>query len=242
MVLPTPFLWSPTPVEFAGDQTRAGAGGEDLTMKLPKRIAFCIALALLGAGLAGCQTHRTVTAMSSGYEEVSHPNHALFDEPPPPRISFQHRNADGTVTEIWPSLYGVGELFQDGLALFVGDKAYVEPDRVTHPRLFAVRSPDLPVDITDEVLGRWAKAAGKNFKQARDRFTMVTPNEKDGRVELSLEFSTGDKWAANPVDWPEQSTLSLDWAQVWEMMRAVKAAGVQKNDLRWHTAYIGDAF
>ena len=46
--------------------------------------------------------------------------------------------------------------------IFVGDKAYLEPDRVTHPRLFAVKSPELPLDITDEMLWRWSKASFTN--------------------------------------------------------------------------------
>ncbi len=209
-------------------------------MKLSKNIASGCLLALLGTGLAGCQTHTTVIPLRNGYEEVSHPNHALIDEPAPPRVSLQYRGTNDTVTPVWPSLYGVNDVIKGNLVIFVAEKAYVEPDRVTHPRLFAVKSPELPMDITDEVLRRWAKASGKSFNHAVERFNLVVPEEKDDRLALNLEFSTVDKWMAGRDEWPEQSTLLLDWSQVDEILHAVKTNGIEQKDLRWHAAYIGE--
>jgi hypothetical protein len=213
-----------------------------MIMKLSKKIAAGFVLALLGSGLAGCQTHTTIMPLASGYEEVSHPYHTLIDEPPPPRISLQHRSADGTVTPIWPQLYGVSDVLRDDLAIFVGDKGYTEPERVTHPRLFAVRSPELPLDITDEVLWRWAKANGKDFNKALARLTLVAPAQKDGGLEVSLEFAPSDQWVSARDDWPDQSTLQLNWQQVDQIMHAVKTKGVEEKDLQWHTPYIGEKF
>ena len=198
--------------------------------------------ALLGLTLVGCQTHKTTTPVGHGYEEVSHPHHALIDEPEPPRVAFQYRGADDKITLIWPSLYGVNEVIRGDLAIFVGDKAYQEPERVTHPRLFAVKSPELPLDITDEVLWRWSKANGKTFAKTMEKFTLVTPAEKNGRLELLLEFSPENKWLSDDKDWPDTSALQLDWNQVAEIMRAVKTKGVPEKDLRWHTPYIGEIF
>ncbi len=209
-------------------------------MKLLRNFAGCVVLAALAPIWAGCQTHKSITPLGNGYEEVSHPNHnyILLAEPVPPRISLQYRGTNDMVTPIWPSLYGAGEVFHGKLAIFVGDKAYIEPDRVTHPRLFAVQSPDLPLDITDEVLQLWSQAVGKNFTTARDRFVTATPEEKNGRLELRLEFSSTDE-LSGPDDWPKQSTARLDWSQVEAVMQAVKTKGVQLKDLRWGTPYIG---
>jgi len=209
-------------------------------MKSPKIFAGLFMVALLGPIGAGCQTHKAVMPLSNGYEEVSHPYHAFLDEPPPARISLQHRNKDGTVTFIWPALYGVPEVLKGDLVVFVAEKAYLDPERVTLPRLFAVRSPDLPLDITDQVLWRWCKATGKNFTVAQKKFSMITPEENNGRLELRLDFSPGDKWVAGRDDWPEQVSLQLDWPHVDEIMRAVKTKGFQENDLRWNTPYIGE--
>jgi hypothetical protein len=133
-------------------------------------------------------------------------------------------------------LSGVSEVIKGDVAIFVGDKAYVSPDpddpRGTKPRLFAVRSPALPLDITDEVLSQWSKKSGKDFAKAWDRFSMVSPEEKNGQLELRLEFWTQER------DWPDKTTLQLDWNQVSDIMREVKEKGVVHKDLRWGTPFI----
>jgi hypothetical protein len=195
------------------------------------------ALALLCLGLAGCQSPKIVAPLGGGYEEVSHPARFSHDESELTRNSFEHQDTDGETVVIWPSLYGVNEVVKGDLAIFVGDLAYVEPDaKGTRPRLFAVKAPELPLDITDEMLWRWSKAAGKDFAKALDQFSLVTPAAKNGGLELQLEFYSEDK------DWPDQSLLQLDWNQVSEMMRAVKKKGVVEKDLRWHTPFIGERF
>jgi hypothetical protein len=215
--------------------------GNTLTMKLLRNFTGGLVVALLAPIWAGCQTHKSITPLSNGYEEVSHSkrNFIALDEPVPPRISLQYRGTNDTVTPVWPSLYGVGEVFHGELAIFVGDKAYIDPDRVTHPRLFAVKSPDLPLDITDEVLREWSQAANKNFRTARDRFVAVTPEENNGRLELRLEFSAPDE-LSGPDDFPKESAVRLNWSQVEAIMQAVKTKGVQLKDLRWDTPYIGE--
>jgi hypothetical protein len=210
-------------------------------MKLLRNFTGCLTLALLAPLWAGCQTHKSVTPLGNGYEEVSHPNRnfILLAEPIPPRISLQYSNTDSTITPVWPSLYGVGEVIHGKLAVFVGDKAYLEPDRVTHPRLFTVKSPDLPLDITDEILREWSRVANKNFNTARDRFVSATPEENDGGLELHLEFSASDE-LAGPDNWPKQVAVRLNWSQVEAIMQAVKNNGIQQKDLAWKTPYIGE--
>jgi len=208
-------------------------------MKLIKNPIVHFSLAMLCAGLAGCMTPNPVAPLGSGYEEKGHPNRSS-PAPADTRVSFQYRAPDGKITPIWPSLYGVGEVIKGDVAIFVGDKAYVQPDadnpRGTKPRLFAVRSPALPLDITDEVLWRWSKTTGKDFAKAVQRFSLATPAEKNGQLELQLEFWTEEK------DWPDTSTLQLDWNQVSDIMREVKEKGVVRKDLRWGTSYIEKEF
>jgi hypothetical protein len=211
-----------------------------MIMRLPRFSAARWGLILFSLGCAGCQTHTTVVPLRNGYEEVSHPHHALLDEPEPPRISLQHRGADGGVTPIWPSLYGVNDVIKGDLAIFVADKANLDPERVTHPRLFAVRSPEVPLDITEEVVWRWSQANGRELAKSLQKLALITPQEKNGGLELHLEFWAADTWSAQRQDWPEQGTLQLDWRQVEEIMQNVKTKGVMQKDLRWHTPYIGE--
>jgi hypothetical protein len=200
-------------------------------MKLIKYSVVHFTLATLCLGLMSCSTHHPVAPMGSGYEEENHPGRSGDT-----RVAFQFRAPDGKIIPIWPALYGVAEVIKDDMAIFVGDKAYVSPDpddsRGTKPRLFAVRSPALPLDITDEVLWRWSKAAGKDFKKTLDQFSMVTPAEKNGQLELQLEFWTQEK------EWPDKTTVQLDWNQMSDIMREVKEKGALHKDPRWKTPYI----
>jgi hypothetical protein len=213
-----------------------------MIMKLRKNFAICFMLALLGAVWAGCATHPAVTPLSSGYEEVSHPVRSFIaaDDPQPPRVALQYRGTNGVITPVWPSLYGVGEVFHGDLAIFVGDKAFMNPDPVIRPGLFAVKAPELPLDLTEEVLQRWAKIHGKNLTATRNRFAMITPEETDNGLVLHLEFSSGDNWIGSREEFPDESSLQLDWHEVETMMHTVKTKGVPLTDVRWKTPYIGE--
>lgn len=236
-------IWSAESAgRFGRGDFRDHAGDDDLTMKLPRFFAARSGVILFTLAWTGCQTHTTVVPLKNGYEEVSHPYHTLIDEPEPPRISFQHRGTNDAVTPIWPSLYGVNDVIRGDLAIFVAEKAAITPERVTHPRLFAVRAPELPLDLTDEVLWRWSQANGRDFPKTLQKFAMITPEEKNGGLELYLEFWTPSAYAADQEDWPDKSSLQLDWRQIDEIMRRVKTKGVVEKDLRWHTDYIGEKF
>ena len=196
-----------------------------------------LAMALICLCLAGCQSPKSVTALGSGYEEISHSTHPLVGESEVSRTSFEHLESGDKTVLIWPSLYGVNEVIKGDLAIFVGDKSYVESgDKGTHPRLFAVKSPELPLDITDEVLWFWSKSNGRDFSKTLSNFILVTPEEKNGRLQLQLDFLSEEK------DWPDKATLQLDWSQVSAIMDAVKKKGVMEKDLQWHTAYIGGIY
>jgi hypothetical protein len=207
-----------------------------MPMKPNNELVCYSSLAVLCAGLAGCVSHPQVTPVGGRYEEAAYPTRASRSQPELMRTSFQYRAPDGKTTLIWPSLYGVGEVIKGDVAIFVGDKAYISSDpddpRGMKPRLFAVRSPALPLDITDEVLWRWSQATGKDFGKAMQLFNMVTPVEKNGQLELQLEFWTQER------DWPDNITQHLAWNQVSDIMREVQAKGKMHKDLRWGTPYI----
>jgi hypothetical protein len=95
-----------------------------------------------------------------------------------------------------------------------------------------VKSPALPVDITDDILWRWSKAWGKDFAKAQQRFSLAMPGEKDGRLDLQLEFWTDEK------GWPDKTALQLDWNEVSDIMSEAQARGTRREDLRWGTPYI----
>lgn len=205
-------------------------------MELTKKLVSCVLPALLCIGLVGCATPPRIQRLNGGYEEVIHPDKS--GDPADARVSLRYRAANGRFISIWPSLYGTDGAIKGNVAIFVGDKAYVSSDpddaRGRKPRLFAVQPPDLPLDITDEVLWYWSKASGKDFAKAVQLFNLATPVANGDKLEVQLEF-----WA-NENGWPDNSTLQLDWNQVSEIMNTVKARGTLHKDLRWGTPYIGN--
>ena len=188
-------------------------------------------LVLLGLGLAGCQSHKgTATVLGHGYEEVAHAGRSSV------RVSLEYLETADKPLMIWPSLYGVDEVIHGPVAVFVGDVPFVgQGGRGMHPRLFAVQAPALPVDITDTVLWNWAKSAHRDFNQATENFSLATPAEKDGRLELQLEF-----WSEAGSKWPDKGTITLDWNQVNGMLLQAKQRGVLQKDPRWHTPYVSE--
>jgi len=206
------------------------------SMKLIKNRTVHFSLALLCPALAGCVSQQPAVPVGNGYEEMSHPTQASMSQPELTRISLLYRAPDGKTIQVWPSLYGVGEVVKGDVAIFVGDKAYVSADpedpRGMRPRLFAVQSPALPLDITDEILWRWSKESGKDFTKAVAFLSLITPVAVNGQLGLQLDFYTDD------VDWPDKSTILLGWDQVTAIMREVHAKGAVHKDLRWGTPYI----
>jgi hypothetical protein len=210
-------------------------------MKQLNHLTGRIAIALLCLAFTGCQSHKSIAPLGGGYEEINHPVHSLLPDAATPRTSFEYKDADGKTITVWPSLYCFNEVVKGKVAIFVASKAYVnDGDHSLHPRLFAVKSPAPPLDITDEVLWRWSKANGKDLVKTFDRFNVAIPEEKNGRLAVHLEFWPGGYMTDE--DWPDTGDLELDWQQVSEIMRAVEKRGVLQKDLRWHTSYIGEKF
>ena len=203
-------------------------------MELIKKLISCCSAASLGLALAGCTTPPKIQPLSGGYEAIIHPAKSM--DPADARVSLDYRGPDGRTILLWPSMYGTDAVIKGDVAIFVGDKAYVSSDpddpRGMKPRLFAVQAPGLPLDITDEVLWYWSKASGKDFAKAVRLLNLATPMGNDNEFEVQLEFWVDEN------GWPDNSTLRLDWNQVSEIMRTVKAKGKVRKDLRWGTPYI----
>jgi len=201
----------------------------------PNRWRLRLPLTLLCVVLAGCESAKkseSVAELGQGYVEVAHKEHGV--DPALARTSLEFRGADGKRLRVWPSLYGVDSVVHGGLAVFVGDVYSKEGgSRDAHPRLFAVESPGLPVDITDAVVWGWAKSTGREVDQALGNYSLATPAARNGRLEVKLDF-----WVAEGSHWPDQGVLTLDWNQVAELLRQGKQRGVLTKDWRWHVPYV----
>ncbi len=155
----------------------------------------------------------------------------------PRRISLNHKDEDGRASPIWPSLFCDTLVVKDDTALFGGDKAFLHAGAASiHPRLFAVQYPGLPVDITKDILWRWAVANGRDLNKTFSRYSLAMPEENHGGVVVHLEFWSGSYMSDE--DWPETGELQLDWSEVLKIMHSVQVKGMLEKDLRWHTPYI----
>lgn len=212
-------------------------------MKLNKKIVCYVFVTILCAGIIGCIItgcifpSRDVEPLGNGYEEVTYTLTSI-SEPSASRFALQYRKPNGGTILIWSSVPS-GPDIKDNIAVFVGDKAYQrrtlsDPDPFNR-RLFTVRAPELPLDITDEVLWQWSKKTGKDFAKALEIASVVTISEKEDH-HLEIRFAFGYK----PDSWPR--LVSLDWNQILDIMREVKEKGIVRKDRVWGTSYIEKEF
>ena len=192
----------------------------------------------LGSGLmlAGCQSEHPGKAIpvGGGYVEVRHLKRGQEDDGTA-RTSLEHPGEGEKRVLIWPELYGVNEVIHGELAVFVGDVP-VAKHGSTSPRLFLVVYPRLPVDVTGEILWRWARDTRHDFARAQEKFTLVTPVAAKDRLELHLDFWTDE----GEKGWPDKDILSLDWREITAMLaRAEKRAEPAKAP-GWDTPYLRD--
>ncbi len=204
-----------------------------------KNIAPVSIAGILGLFLVGCASSSSVdhNALGSGYQEVTH-TRSFLSEPQAHQTSLQYQKPDtrwfkGKSVMIWPSVHGVW--VTNDLALFVGDVATrrTDPDdrSATERRLFAVRTLDYPLDITDEVLWRWSQQSAGDFSQALKTANIVYLEVEKGLVVFHFANGThGD------ID------VSLDWSQIADVMDEVKATGVMHKDQFWSASFIEKEF
>jgi len=166
--------------------------------------------------LAGCGG-TVVKPLSDGYEEVA-VTYRGMGEPEMTQHKLAHRHGEGRQVIIWPWVFS--DIFiHDGVAVFLGE----DPDHAV--RLFAVKPPELPLDITSQVVGSWAHESGKDFSQASAAAAPIGGKQTaDGNLEFYFEFNGGI--------WPG-TNLPVKWNQITNMTRRVKLYGVEGKDLKF---------
>jgi hypothetical protein len=189
--------------------------------------------------LTGCGTIPRYEDKGGRYVEAIYIGGGLPWEPPRIRSGLCYKYSDFWHSTIWPKTYNI--IVTNDVAIFSGGKAY-EPPYPDEPlatgwRLFAVIAPELPLDITDEVVWRSAK-------QSNEDLTIVLKNpDLLKKVEIGvidqtncvLEFGVYIRDTTNGV-------VHLEMNQIPDIMREVKEKGVVRKDRVEHTAYIEKVF
>jgi len=190
-----------------------------------------VAASLCCTGCGG--SYNRVDPLGSGYQETAHIQYSS-SEPEGSQTSFQYRTPNGRKVTIWPSVSS-GPIIKNNVAIFVGNVAW-EPRKfgerwIMGTKLFAVKSPEPLLDITDEVLWRWCKDSGKDFEKISAK-AMIVYIEETNNIEMCY-FGILPHTDAN---------IGLDWNQISDIMREVNEKGVAHKDLRWGTSYVEKEF
>jgi len=204
-------------------------------MKCNKQLTRYVSAVIFCVALAGCVS-RNVEPLANGYQEVTYTQNSI-SEPQSHQISIQYRDANGKQVMIWPSATG-GKIVKNEVAIFEADKAWKlpKPDErwPMKPRIFAARSPDFPLDITDEILWRSAKSSRGDFSKLLKTTTIAFLEETNNTVGFHFGIMSP----------PHNRDLNiyLNWNQIVDIMREVKEKGVVHKDLRWGISYIEKEF
>jgi len=163
--------------------------------------------------LAGCGRTQ-VKPLSGGYEELL-VTYRGMGEPEMTQHKLAHRDARGSRATVWPWVFS--EVFIRGdIAVFIGENPAHDM------RLFAVRPPEVPLDITSQVVGGWAHVSGKDVPATTAAAAPIGGKQAgDGALEFYFEFNGGIQPGTN---------LTVKWSQVPDMMAAVKLHGVEGKD------------
>ena len=143
-----------------------------------------------------------------------------LSEPDLVEIKLQYHDPKGKQVVVWTFLES--EVFQkDGVAVFLAQKYYLwdglDKRWGEEARVFAVKAPELPIDISTEIAGRWAQKSGKDVKAA---LTYLHDNGiMNGKVNGdNLDF------------YMNGSDMIVSWDEISDMMRVVKENGAVHKD------------
>ena len=195
-------------------------------------VVFAIAACV---NLTGCGTIPRYEDIGGRYVEAIYVGGGLSWEPTPTRSALCYKHSDFWHSTIWPKTYNI--IVTNDVAIFSGGKAY-EPPYPDEPlatgwRLFAVKAPDLPLDITDEVVWRSAK-------QSNEDLTIVLKNpDLLKKVDIGVIDQTNGvlKFGVYIRD-TTNGVVHLEINKIPDIMREVKEKGVMRKDRVWGTRYI----
>jgi len=223
-------------------------------VKLDKNLAVHFSLVIFCVGLTGCGTIPSYEDKGGRYVEATYTHPGLW-EPSGRRMALCYEYGGGLWhSTIWPDTFGIH--VTNDVAVFIARKTARRPDpewrEKTDNRLFAVRWPEMPMDITDEVVWRCAKQPGPQLyatlespladgswpKWVKQSDTNLVEDIKNPYMSIDLlEETNGALKFCGPY-----FDFHLDWNLVPDVMREVKGKGVVRKDRVWGTSYIEKEF
>lgn len=193
------------------------------------------AISIICCFIAGCGNTATTKRLRDGYEEVTY-NHQNLSEPSSHYSSLRFHTSSGQIIMVWPLLRSE-VIVTNGLAVFVGMRAVnrsrLDGNWQTAPRLFAVKAPAPPLDITSEVLGRWALNSGHDLTMALNDTSPLTSKESSDGLSVYFGF--------NAQNWPS-TDIHLTLGELSDIMLQVSTTGERQKDPQLNAVYIDKTF
>jgi hypothetical protein len=199
-----------------------------MSPKITTWLISCLGISICCYLGAGCGSPEQVTPLADGFEVATHTPPNILMEPGHSISELRYRNSNGTPTIIWDNIDT--EIFQkDGISVFSAQKYYLwdalDKRWGQESRVFAVRAAELPVDISTEIVGRWAKKSGRNVGTTlTNLYFNGIMNAKVEGDKLNFHFDQSDVNASDAADIP------VSWGQINDMMQAVKEKGIVYKD------------
>lgn len=177
---------------------------------------------------AGCGSKEQITPLKDGFELVRKTPPNILMEPSHDINELRYRDTNGKPTVVWN--YLESEVFQkDGISVFLAQKYYLwdglDKRWGQESRVFAVKSTELPADISTEIVGKWAKESGRDIGTTlTNLYSSGIMNIKAEDGNLSFHFDESD-FSTN-----DASDIHVSWDQIKSMAGFVKTNGVVHKD------------
>ncbi len=123
---------------------------------------------------------------------------------------------------VWASIYNA--IVKNDVAVFIGHDVNYDS------KLFTVKAPELPMDITSEVLRRWSQSSGKDFAEALKFGNVGFIHDNGTTIQVTFTF-----WGQKYETWPRE--FQLDSKMISEIMHDVKGKGVVRKTSVYGKSY-----
>jgi hypothetical protein len=142
-----------------------------------------------------------------------------------PAAELYYKTNDSKPILIWPFL--TGEMYYtNDLFLFVGS-IRDDQGRIADERYFAVKAPGPAIDVSDDLLRRFAASNHLDFSMVRKKYTPLELKRVSEGIEVGF---------LGPYQQPNK--LLINWSQVFEIIQDVKRTGKQNAVENPHTVYL----
>jgi hypothetical protein len=140
-----------------------------------------------------------------------------------PRAELYYKTNNSKPVLIWPFL--TGEMYYTNDLFFFVGSIRDKDGTITIERYFAVEAPGPAVDVSDDLLKRFADSNHLDFAEARKHYRPLELKKVPDGIEAFIGPS-------------ESNTLFINWEQLSNIIQDVKRTGKQHAVENPHTVYL----